>query len=219
MEQCSKGINTKDYFRLVINHLAIGLVMTFLGLLPPGMMNMTVVRHALSNGMTAARQFGGGAALIVGLQSMIALSFAEWLLSNPDVVDGLRKFAVIVFLVLAFYFYRLSRKTMTFRSKDTAGKFFLGGMAMSSLNMLAIPFFLGYSTIMNINGWLQFAYPQILFFVLGAMMGSFSLFMVYAKFSRFVSERVSFIAANINLILAILFVILAMISVYSLHLG
>lgn len=190
--------------------------MTFVGLLPPGMINMTVVGHAIQNGQGKARKFAAGAAMIVGIQSLIALTFAEWLLSHPQVVVTLRKAAILVFLALAVHFYRLSKQKVEVKNKASAGRFVIAGMIMSSLNMLAIPFFLGYATAMQINGWLRFEYPHIAFFVAGAGLGAFILFAVYARFAVLISKKIGFIARNINLLLALLFVILTIVSLVTL---
>lgn len=199
----------------MFQHLIIGILMTFIGLLPPGMMNMTVVRHALTTGMGDAMKFSAGAAAVVGIQSLIALTFAEWLIANPEVIVILRKVAILVFALLAIYFYRLSRHAPSIRTRTSGKHLVLAGAMMSSLNMLAIPFFLGYSTLMNLNGWLEFSFPNIYFFVAGAIIGSFMLFIAYAKFSTTINARIGFLARNINLILAVLFILLALMSVWS----
>jgi len=196
----------------MISHFFIGLVMSYVGLLPPGMMNMTVVRHSLTSGLKPAYKFSAGAATIVAIQSLIALSFAQLLLDNPQIIRNLRKAAVFVFIALGIYFFRLAKKEFVQRDKKSRKNLYAAGIIMSSMNMLAIPFFFGYSTLMNMKGWLLFEFPEIYSFVIGAVTGSFFLFVTYAQLADFVSRKVGFLAKNINYILAILFVILAIIT-------
>ena len=198
-----------------IAHFFIGFLMAYAGLLPPGMMNMTVMRHAILHGLRPALQFAAGAASIVLIQAFIALYFARYLTSHPDLLVVLKKLAVAVFLLLAIHFYRLSKKQLSEKTKKIDHHLYLAGMAMSSMNMLAIPFFFGYSTILEINGWISISSPWYFFFVGGAACGAFALFYTYARFAGYISTRIGFIARNINLILSILFVFLTVVTLTS----
>jgi len=80
---------------------------------------------------------------------------------------------------------------------------------------LAIPFFLGYSTLMEAKGWLVIDPPHNYIFALGAVAGAFVLFFLYVLFAEYIQKRVQFIAKNINYILSLLFLTLALITIYN----
>ncbi len=199
-----------------ITHFLIGFIMAYVGLLPPGMMNMTAMRNAILHGLRPALQFAAGAASIVLIQAFLALYFANHLNAHPDILVTLKKVAVVVFVVLAWHFFRMSRKPPGQKTKTVQQGLYLAGVAMASMNMLAIPFFFGYSAILELNGWIRIASPFYFFFVTGAAMGAFALFSTYARFATYISARIGLIARNINLILSLLFVVLSVVTLLSL---
>ena len=83
---------------------------------------------------------------------------------------------------------------------------------MSSLNFLAIPFYLAIATYAESNGWMEIKQPYSTVYVTGAVFGSFTLFSSYAIFAKTISKRIKFMAQNINYILSILFIVLAIIT-------
>lgn len=189
-------------------HIFYGIVMAYFGLISPGMLNMTALKTSMEYGKRASIQFALGAALIVFIQAGIALFFADFFVKNPRVVENLKIAAVFVFILLAIFFFLLSRKKPKDNDKTEKGNFYLKGIAMSSVNMLAIPFYLGISIYLAQMDKIIIEQPYIMLFVLGASIGSFLLFYTYIVFARFIINRISFIAKNINLILSLLFLTL-----------
>jgi threonine/homoserine/homoserine lactone efflux protein len=199
-----------------IVHLTLGFGMAFLGLVPPGMLNMTAVRTSIEKGLNSGLRFSAGAASVVIIQAFIALTFANYLSAHPEIFDILKKVAIGIFLLLAFFFYTKARKKFKAEGKQKKGNSFYSGILMSSLNALAIPFYFGFSSVMENKGYIILQQPYISVFVLGAVVGAFSLFATYAKFAETIVKRAQFIAKNINYILSGLFVVLAIVQVISL---
>lgn len=71
----------------------------------------------------------------------IAILFTKFLRGNPAFVQSLQKIAMVIFVVLSFYFYRESKKQKTTTFKKKAGNSFLIGLLLSALNMFSIPFY------------------------------------------------------------------------------
>ena len=196
-----------------ITPIIVGFLSAFLGLLAPSMLNMTAARFSIEKGRAAGIQFAAGAALIVLVQSSIALFFAKFLLSNPSILTKLKIIAIFVLLALSvFFFLQTKKETQLTDKKKRRGSHFVIGMGMSSLNMLAVPFFLAMATFASQKGWMQVKQPYSSYFAIGASLGSFSLFSMYVYFAIAISKRVQFIAKNINYILSVLFIVLAIIT-------
>ncbi|MDZ7614569.1 MAG: hypothetical protein U5K51_13350 [Flavobacteriaceae bacterium] len=87
---------------------------------------------------------------------------------------------------------------------------------MSSLNMLAIPYYLVYSAVLETKGLLLLEKWHIVFFVVGAFLGAFSIFVLYVLLSGVLMSRVRFIAKNINYILGFLFLTLGILLLIDL---
>lgn len=190
-------------------HILYGVFMGYFGLISPGMLNMTALKIRINTGKFESIKFAIGASIVVFIQAGIALYFADYFLKNPAVIAILKKIAVFVFFILSLFFFFLSRKKLNAKTTTAKGGFFLKGIGMSAINMLAIPFYLGLSIYLTSIDKLIIAQPYILLFVFGAGVGSFLIFYTYIIFANFIIKKVSFIAKNINIILSLLFLILA----------
>ena len=193
-------------------HIALGYVMAFLSLTPPGMLNMTSVRTALEKGSRSGMWFALGAALVVIPQAFIALVFARFFAEHPEVVERLNYAGLAVLFLLSVVFFFQARKKFKGEGSQKRGKSFVVGVLMSSMNMLAIPFYLVLSSVLENRGLLITEQPYINLFVTGVFLGAFSLFMVYVKFAAIIQKRAQFIARNINYILSALFLVLGILT-------
>jgi threonine/homoserine/homoserine lactone efflux protein len=197
-------------------HIFYGVLMTYFGLISPGMLNMTALKIRLSNGKSESIKFALGASVIVFLQAGIALFFADFFVKNPKVIEILKTAGAFVFLLLSLVFFLLSRKKMGAGTSNTKGNYFLKGIGMSSINMLAIPFYLGISIFLASENKISIEQPFIMLFVFGAALGSYLLFYTYIRFADYINKKIGFIAKNINLILSILFLILGIVTMIKL---
>jgi len=188
-----------------LSHIALGFVMAFLSLIPPGMLNMTAVKTSIQKGRNEGIWFALGAALVVIPQAFIALVFARYFADNPQVVERLELAGIIVLFVLSIVFFMQARKKFKGDGGKREGKSFWIGMLMSGMNMLAIPFYLVLSSVLENRGLLQTEQPFINLFVSGVFLGAFSLFYLYANFAQIIQTKAQFIAKNINYILSVLF--------------
>ncbi|MDX5585736.1 MAG: hypothetical protein QNK20_12640 [Aureibaculum sp.] len=188
----------------------IGFLSAFIGLLAPAMLNMTAARTSIEKGKKAGIQFAAGAASVVFIQGFIAVTFAKYLVANPEIITKLKVAAVVVLFGLSIFFFLQARKKFKVKGKQKKGNNFITGFLMSSLNMLAIPFYLAMATLAESKGWMEIEKPFSIIFVFGAVFGAFSLFSIYAIFAEIIAKKAAFIAKNINYILSVLFIVLAM---------
>lgn len=182
------------------------------GLIAPGMLNMTAVRFSIEKGLRSGIIFSAGAATVVFFQALIALVFANYLDKHPEILEHLTFAAIIIFFVLAVFFFIQARKKFKATGKRKKGNVFFIGIFMSSINMLAVPFYLAISAYLSSKDKILLEQPYILWFVIGAVLGAFGLFVTYALFASYISKRAQFIARNINYILSLLFLVLGIIT-------
>lgn len=186
--------------------LFIGYLAAFIGLIAPSMLNMTAARTSIERGKSAGIQFAAGAASVVFVQAFLAVYFAKKI--TPEVIKSLQMAAIFVLLGLAIFFFTQARKKFNAEGKKKSGSTFIIGMGMSSLNMLAVPFYLAMAKVGEGYG-MRLEIPYSLVYVVGAVLGAFSLFAIYATFAEKIAEKAQFIAKNINYILSGLFIVLA----------
>ena len=196
-------------------HVGLGFVMAYLSLVPPGMLNMTAVRTAIEKGYESGRWFSLGAALVVIPQAFLALVFAKFFAQHPEIVDRLNYAGIAVLFGLSVLFFFQARKKFKGEGKKRSGKSFVVGMLMSTMNMLAIPFYLVLSSVLENRGMLITEQPYINLFVSGVFLGAFSLFMTYVRFAGLIQKRAQFIARNINYILSALFFVLGILTFFK----
>ncbi len=183
-------------------------------MLAPSMLNMTTVKISMERGKFNAVKFALGVSIIVFIQAYIALFFIKFLKDNPDFIQILQKIALIIFVLLSIYFYRSykteNKNTSDFKQKckDT----FVIGLFLSTLNMFAIPFYYGITTMLNKFGWLQLSQNNILLFVIGSAIGTFMLLYTYSNFAKFMKSKSNTKSNKLNLALSLLTGFLALVT-------
>ena len=197
-------------------HVFYGIVIAYLAMISPGMLNMTALKVRIESGKLESFKFSLGAAIIILIQAGIALFFADYFVKNPAIIEQFKIIGVFVFFILAIFFYYLSRKKIDPKASTGKGNFFIKGLVMSSLNMLSIPFYLAFSIFLAEKGYIIIKQPNILFYVGGIFIGALLLFYTYVHFAELITKKVSFIAKNINLILSGLFVVLGIMTLVRL---
>ena len=196
--------------------LIFGLLASLIGFLAPTMLSMTAVRTTVENGRRAGFQFAAGAASVIFIQGLIAVFFAKYLVANPEIIVNLKKSAIFILVGLSLFFYLAAKKKFIAKGKKKTGNKYFTGFFMSSLNQLAIPFYLTMATLAETNGWLVYDNIMPVIFIVGAVIGAFAIFSVYVVFAEVVSIKYEFIARNINYILSIFFFFLALITLIQL---
>lgn len=197
-------------------HVFYGVLMSYIGFISPGMINMAALKISLNKGRKEGLLFAFGAALIVFIQSGIALFFADYFVKNPHIVSYLKIAGVFVFFLLSIVFFMQAKRKINPSEGKNKNRYFFKGIGMATINMLAIPFYLAVSVFLASEGKITIEQPYILLFVFGASLGAFLLFSTYIAFANFIATRISFIAKNINYILSGLFLILGISTLYKL---
>lgn len=97
-----------------MTHLIILFFVTFsaalMGVVPPGLINLTAAKTSATKGKLNGILFAVGAAIVVMIQAYLAVHISKYLFNNPFVIDVLLKIAVIVFSFFAIYFFVVARK-------------------------------------------------------------------------------------------------------------
>ena len=170
----------------LVNFL-VGYLASFVGLIPPGLLNMTAAKIGVKQGRKPALIFSVGVIVVVCIQTGLGLAFARYIEQHPEIVDILQKVTLGIFLALTFYFFALAKDTRreipkgVKRSKTNR---FLYGILLSALNMLPIPYWVYVSISLSALGWFFFN-PQVLgWAIFGSAMGTFSMLLIYIYFFR-----------------------------------
>lgn len=189
-------------------HLFYGFILAAIGFLAPAMLNMTTVRTSIEQGRNSGFLFALGASIVNALQSLVAFTFLRFLDSNPDVIEWLKRIGIIIFFTLAYVFYKKSKKVFSAKEINRKVPPFIKGAFLSSINMLALPYYFGSALGLEAGNQITAVTPFIYFMAIGVFLGGFMMFSLYGILAEVVAKRSVFITKNLNILLSILFVIL-----------
>ena len=183
--------------------VVLGIVLATAGISLPGLLNITAAKISLSEGRQRAVVFALGATTIIFVQTYIAVSFAKYINSRPDIIHLLEETGLGIFAVLTIYFLFLAKKPKVKKDKTVTdmksrkSKFFLG-MLLSALNFFPVPYYVFMSVTLSKHTYFFFNPLFIFLFVMGAVIGSFAIFYLYIiAFKRF-EHKAAFFLRNIN---------------------
>ncbi|MFD2822855.1 LysE family transporter [Lacinutrix iliipiscaria] len=163
----------------------IGFVVALVGVVPPGLLNMTAAKISLKDGYARGITFSIGACVIIVFQTYIGTLFARYLSNHQDVVDVLQRVAFVIFVLITIYFLVIAKSEdkpkAELKVKSKKSRFFQG-MLLSALNVFPIPYYAYMSITVASFGWMDFEKTSIISYVAGATMGSFVAFYFYIFF-------------------------------------
>jgi len=187
----------------VLLPIIVGFCATFVSTLLPGLLNITAAKVGVREGRRNAMIFSLGAATVVFLQAYIAVTFARLISKDPNIIYYLEEGGVMVFVLLTIYFLFIAKKKKpkaadeVLKVRSRTGNYFMG-MMLSALNFFPIPYYVFISVSFTSYQLFSFSNLYVFLFVLGATVGSFSVFYLYIIFFRKFEEKTEFIMRNVN---------------------
>ena len=187
----------------------VGFFVAAIGVLTPGMLNLTILQLSLNEGRYQAIRFARGAALIIFLQSIIGLSLAKYLEQNPNITENLKRIGIIIFFGLTFFFLFKginSKKTTKLKvlKLNTTVNRFLYGMVLSMLNLFTIPYYALIALSLSSSSWFELTIVSISFFALGVGLGVYLVYSMYAIHVHKIQRKIRFLSENVNYFIAAL---------------
>ncbi|MFB0903982.1 MAG: LysE family transporter [Nonlabens sp.] len=205
----------------VFSHLLFGIIIGFVGVIPPGLLNLTAAKISVKQSQKAAMVFALGAAIVVIGQVYIGVFFSKLLNDSPDNLLLLEQFAVIAFIGLSIFFFiraALDSGTPQVKKIDkSAVKLFAQGIILSVLNIFPIPFYIGFSSFLAGRGLFEFTYPMAHLFILGASVGTFMMLLAYIKYVKKFGFDSNTFARKINYILGGLTLLIAIFTIFRIY--
>ncbi|MFL1894733.1 LysE family translocator [Aquimarina sp. 2-A2] len=187
---------------------------SMVGVIPPGLINMTVARTCLEKGKKNGILVAVGASLVVFAQALVAILLAKYIFFNPFVRTMLLRTGAVIFLLLAVYFFVKARQRRTkikVRSNDDT-RSFLKGVMMSAINVLPIPYFCAIAAGMSVSGNIDYDYIEIVSFVLAAGLGTFVTLYLYVLSFLKIETKTESITKYSNYFMGVLMLILVIIT-------
>ncbi len=201
-----------------ITPLLFGFISAFIGIIPPGLINMTAAKVNHKEGKRNALWFILGAMLVICFQVFFAVLFAKIINRRPDLVTLLREIGFGIFATLTVYFLWLAKKpkdkTKKLNTKSVTKRFFLG-MLLSALNFFPIPYYVFISIFLASYKLFSFDTTSIFIFVNGVILGSFLVFYFYISFFNKIENKRDFIMKNMNTIIGSITGVISIITLFD----
>jgi len=191
----------------------------FVGVVPPGLVNMSVAKTCLEKGKRNGTFMAFGASLVVFFQALLAVLISKYIFSHPHVKSMFLKAGVAI-LILMFLYFLLSanrKKTQRTIKKRTGTKSFFTGILVSGLNIFPIPYFVLIGTLLTNNFKITFTTYNDVFFALSAALGTFTTLYLYIIFIMKIDGKTELFKKYSNYFMAALMLVLIIITIARLY--
>lgn len=196
----------------------LGLFVALIGVIPPGLLNMTAARISLKEGAGRGIMFSTGVSIIVFIQTYIAAIFARYLSNRPDIVEILQRVAFVIFVLITIYFLVLAskqgEKKIDEEVRSKHGRL-LHGMLLSALNVFPIPYQAYMTITLSSFGWMNFEKTSIVTYVTGASMGTFVMLYFYIFFFDKIKDKKITSQKSMNYSIGIITGIVALVTLIN----
>jgi threonine/homoserine/homoserine lactone efflux protein len=173
----------------IIHNLWLGFISSFVGTLPLGMLNLTILQLALANRQQQAIAFSLGATLIEFIQIGITLLGMNVLLAIPQLSQAISIISIPVLLYLGYQNFK--KKEETEGITLTAKSAFWQGFVLGFANVVVYPFWLLWGNVFVQNGWLTPTPEAYFYFSFAAAIGTFGAFLFFILLGKILWQRLS----------------------------
>jgi len=190
------------------------------GVVPPGLVNMSIAKTCVDVNLKAGKQKALGAVVIVFIQAFIAILIAKEIKKSPDFNESLLFIGVVVLSVMLIYFLisAIRQKTIIMEQQSTEDKnYVVRGAVISGLNIFPIPYFVVLSTLFTPVNHIEFSIQIKLLFALSAALGSMTTFLGYVYFFDKIIKQNDTFKQNSNYFMALLMFCLLMLTLYRIY--
>lgn len=197
----------------------LGLVITFITTLLPGLINMTVAKISLKQGKSRAFALGSGASVVVFFQALVATIFSRFIDKRTDINHLIQEVGIAIFLLLSIYFFFFSKKKRIKKEEviiNSKRSHFLMGMFLSLINVFPIPFYVVLSVTLGAYGYFQFDKLFLALFSVGASFGAMIVFYFYANFIKKIESKAEFFMKNVNYLIGSITLFIAVLGIIKL---
>jgi threonine/homoserine/homoserine lactone efflux protein len=197
-----------------------GFLAAVIGIIPPGLINLTAAKISLIDGKNSALKFVFGALVVIFLQTYISVFFAQYINSHQGIVVLLREIGLVIFIALSIYFLKFAKKhtdnSQTPNVIKSKRNRFLVGMFVSAINFFPIPYYVLLSIALASYKLFSFELLQEFLFVFGVLVGSSMVFYLYVEFFNKMKNKADYFIANMNKIIGTITGIVALITLINL---
>lgn len=192
-----------------------GLLISFLGSLPLGTLNVAAMQIGIQESVVHAIYFSLGSLLVEMIYVRISLIGVDWIRKQEKLMKAMEWFTLVIILALAAgSFYAAAAKGDDAKNVFLENNMhrFLLGMFLSAINPVQIPFWFGWSTVLFTKKILEPVKSQYNIYIVGIGMGTLIGNSVFIFGGKWLVQRITNSQQYINWVIGSIFAITALIQ-------
>lgn len=193
-----------------------GMLVSFLGSLPLGTLNIAAMQIAITDGVAAAMFFSMGSLLVEVVYVRLSLVAMDWVRRQEKLLRALEWVTLLIVLALAassFYAALNPRVNENVILSSTLPRWLLG-IVMSAVNPVQIPFWFGWSTILFTKNILQPRRDHYNVYILGIGLGTFAGNCIFIFGGLMIANRINNNQHVLNWVIGGIFALTAVIQIW-----
>lgn len=202
----------------VINNFLIGFIASFIGVMLPGLLNLSASKIRVQEGVSRAYLFSVGVSIIAIAQAAVGLMLAGYLNKQPELLIVLKRIAVVLFFLLSVFFLFLAKDTrikIPKESRNSHTNRFFAGMLLSALNLFPLPYWVYIGITFSELNWMELSTLPFVATIIAGGLGTFATLSLYIKYFN-ESRSVRLQKINLNWLIGGITGVIAIISLFEL---
>jgi threonine/homoserine/homoserine lactone efflux protein len=192
-----------------------GLMISFLGSLPLGTLNVAAMQIGIQESLLHAIYFSLGSLLVEMIYVRISLMGVDWIRRQRKLMRAMEWFTLVIILALAAgSFIAAATKGSDAKNVILENNMhrFLLGMFMSAINPVQIPFWFGWSTVLFAKKILKPLNSQYNIYIIGIGLGTLIGNSIFIFGGKWLVQRISNSQQYINWVIGGIFALTAIIQ-------
>lgn len=195
----------------------MGMLISFLGSLPLGTLNVAAMQISITDGVYPAVLFSSGSLLAEVIYVRLSLIAMDWVRKQHKlfkILDWVTLAIVVALAVSSFYAATHTQVKENVILSSTLNRFVLG-FGMCAINPVQIPFWFGWSTVLFTKGVLQPKNSHYNTYIFGIGIGTLFGNCVFIFGGRLIAEKISSNENILNWVIGGIFALTAIIQLWK----
>ncbi len=206
----------------LIRILGWGLMISFIGSLPLGTLNVMAMQIGIYETIQKALLFSLGSLLVEMIYVRISLVGINWINKQKKLMDIMQwiTFGIVVLLAIASFYAAIQTPSgQGAASNNPLAKYsmnrFLLGIFMCAINPVQIPFWFGWSTVLFSKKILEPLNKQYNFYIVGIGLGTLSGNCIFIFGGKWLVSRIENSQQYLNWVIGGIFAVTALITLWK----
>jgi threonine/homoserine/homoserine lactone efflux protein len=181
----------------------IGVIANFIGYIPPGNINLSLVQIAINRGIKEALHFIIAFSCVEFFFTYFIMNAADWLAHQINLNTIIDWIMVVLFSVMGAITW-IHRKKAPTTKKNRGRDSVTYGILLGFLNPVQVPFWMITGSYLITHEWIETGRLALVIFSTGSAAGAFLCLFIYAKSARYVQRKLDLSNKAINTGIALL---------------